>query len=174
VLITLATVFATAQPLPVMQWDARFGGSDNDYLSSLQQTSDGGYILGGFSFSGISGDKTQASQGNDDYWIVKTDANGTKQGDARFGGSDNDYLSSLQQTADGGYILGGYSASGISGDKTQKSRGDYDYWIVKTDVNGVKQWDERLGGSAGDLLISLHQTADGGYILGGYSNSGKR
>jgi hypothetical protein len=156
----------------VKQWDARFGGSDNDYFHSLQQTADGGYILGGFSYSGISGDKTQASQGDADYWIVKTDAGGVKQWDARFGGSNYDFFSSLKQTVDGGYILGGYSGSGNSGDKTQASQGGTDYWIVKTDTGGVKQWDARFGGSDDDGLWSLQQTADGGYILGGYSESG--
>ncbi len=77
-LIILALAFsfsiATAQTAPGKQWDARFGGSSDDYLTSLQQTADGGYILGGYSTSGISGDKTQASQGGYDYWIVKTDA----------------------------------------------------------------------------------------------------
>jgi len=156
----------------VKQWDARYGGSGGDNLYSLQQTADGGYILGGWSSSGISGDKTQESQGGSDYWIVKTDANGTKQWDARFGSSDYDNLNSLHQTDDGGYILGGYSESGISGDKTQASQGGTDYWIVKTDANGVKQWDARYGGSGGDNLYSLQQTADGGYILGGASESG--
>jgi hypothetical protein len=89
------------------------------------------------SLSGISGDKTQASQGDFDYWIVKTDAGGVKQWDARFGGSIDDVLTSLQQTADGGYILGGYSYSGISGDKTQASQGLTDYWIVKTDTGAI-------------------------------------
>ncbi|MEO5673181.1 MAG: T9SS type A sorting domain-containing protein, partial [Chitinophagales bacterium] len=70
-----------------------------------------------------------------DYWIVKTDAGGVKQWDARFGGSDNDALFSLQQTANGEYILGGSSYSGISGDKTQASQGYFDYWIVKTDAD---------------------------------------
>src|SRR5204863_448998 len=148
------------------------GGSSDEYLRALQQTADGGYILGGYSSSGISGDKTQASQGGLDYWIVKTDANGVKQWDARFGGSSDDFLYSLQQTADGEYILGGDSYSGISGDKTQTSQGDNDYWIVRTDANGIKQWDARFGGSDFDFLYSLQQTADGGYILGGLSNSG--
>jgi hypothetical protein len=120
----------------VKQWDARFGGSDLDEFSSLQQTSDGGYILGGGSRSGISGDKTQTSFGGEDYWIVKTDALGIKQWDARFGGNSVDIFSSLQQTTNGGYILGGHSKSGISGDKTQASQGGYDYWIVKTDAGG--------------------------------------
>ncbi len=175
-LIILAFAFsfsiATAQTAPGKQWDVRFGGSGEDLLYSLQQTADGGYILGGYSTSGISGDKTQASQGLSDYWIVKTDAGGVIEWDAGFGGSEDDYLLSLQQTADGGYILGGYSGSGISGDKTQASQGSWDYWIVKTDAGGVKQWDARFGGSDSEALLSLQQTADGGYILGGSSLSG--
>ncbi len=156
----------------IKQWDKRFGGNSYEQLLSLQQTTDGGYILGGFSASGISGDKTQASRGLNDYWVVKIDDNGIKQWDKRFGGSDYEDLRSLQQTADGGYILGGDSRSGIGGDKTQDSRGNYDYWVVKIDGNGVKQWDKCFGGTEYDILSSLQQTTDGGYILGGYSLSG--
>ena len=144
-----------AQTPPTKQWDKTFGGSNNDDLSSLQQTSDGGYILGGYSASGISGDKTEASRGNNDYWIVKTDANGNKQWDKTFGGSSDDQLYSFQQTTDGGYISGGRSTSGISGDKTEASKGSYDYWIVKTDANGNKQWDKTFGGSNVDELWYL-------------------
>ncbi len=154
------------------QWDKRFGGSSNEYIYSLQQTNDGGYILGGYSFSGISGDKTQASQGLEDIWVVKIDASGNKQWDARFGGSSNEDFKSLQQTTDGGYILGGWSNSGISGDKTQASQGGYDYWVVKIDGGGVKQWDKRFGGSGTDIIYSVQQITDGGYVLGGYSTSG--
>lgn len=78
--------FDTYAQAPAMQWDARFGGSSNDELYHIQQTNDGGYILGGRSLSCISGDKTQASQGDYDYWVVKTDVGGMKQWDARFGG----------------------------------------------------------------------------------------
>src|SRR5580765_6716370 len=77
---------------PVKQWDYRFGGSEKDLLTALEQTSDSGYILGGFSSSNISGDKTQDVQGGSDYWIVKTDADGIKQWDAAFGGNKNDEL----------------------------------------------------------------------------------
>ncbi|MEO8149960.1 MAG: T9SS C-terminal target domain-containing protein, partial [Bacteroidia bacterium] len=156
---------------PVKQWDVDLGAVDNEQLYGIQQTSDGGYIAGGYSESGISGDKTQSSWGSSDYWIVKTDSNGVKQWDARFGGTSADQLTALEQTADGGYILGGFSFSGIGGDKTQASRGHSDYWIVKTDSNGVMQWDARFGGDSLDELHSLQQTMDGGYILGGYSIS---
>ncbi|MBX7141222.1 MAG: T9SS type A sorting domain-containing protein [Chitinophagales bacterium] len=156
----------------IKQWDSRFGGSEDDWLNSLDQTLDGGYILGGLSESGISGDKTQPSQGHHDYWIVKTDVNGIKQWDARYGGDWTDWLYSIDQTSDGGYILGGLSNSGISGDKTQESQGGDDYWIVKTDANGLKQWDTEFGGWQHDWLFSLQQTSDDGYILGGRSLSG--
>jgi hypothetical protein len=157
---------------PTKLWDLRFGGSAYDYGQGLQQTVDGGFIIGGYSYSGISGDKSQASWGLTDYWIIKTDANGSKQWDKRFGGSDAEELTCLLQTSDGGYILGGSSSSVISGDKTQSSQGKKDYWIVKTDVNGEKQWDARFGGSEIDQLNCLTQTVDGGYLLGGYSYSG--
>src|SRR5438105_10549137 len=163
--------FSFAQNPLVKQWDYRYGGTDKEQLTCFQQTSDGGYILGGYSSSGIGGDKTQGRWGEDDFWIVKIDSIVIKQWDKRFGGTDYDYLRSLQQTTDGGYILGGFSKSGISGDKTEPSWGFYDYWIVKIDSLGVKQWDKRFGGTAVDYLYSLQQTTDGGYILGGYSES---
>ncbi|HRH48396.1 MAG TPA: hypothetical protein PLP23_06585 [Panacibacter sp.] len=71
----------------------------------------------------------------------------TKEWDKAFGGNGVEDLYSLQQTSDGGYILGGFSTSGISGDKSENYRGYYDYWIVKVDSSGVKQWDKTFGGS---------------------------
>ncbi|MBK9638382.1 MAG: hypothetical protein IPO63_11395 [Bacteroidetes bacterium] len=102
-----------------IQWQNTIGGSLSDNLYSIQQTSDGGYILGGRSNSNISGDKTENSNGFDDYWIVKVDSLGVIQWQNTIGGSIIDYLYSIQQTTDGGYILGGYSCSNISGDKTE-------------------------------------------------------
>jgi hypothetical protein len=153
-------------------WDRCFGGSALDCMKSMQQTSDGGYILGGYSASGVSGDKTEESRGGHDYWLVKVDANGNKQWDKRFGGETTDILTSMALTSDGGYILGGYSVSGVGGDKTELSRGDNDFWVVKVSATGAKQWDKRFGGSSDDRLESLQPTTDGGYILGGYSHSG--
>ena len=155
----------------IMQWNRRFGGTNYDELFAIQQTSDGGYILGGFSSSDSSGDKTEHSWGNWDYWIVKIDELGNKQWDKRFGGSSDDELYSLEQTSDGGYILGGSSNSPISGDKTQDAWGSSDYWIIKTDSLGNKVWDKRLGGGDYEQLSYIHQTNDGGFILGGISSS---
>ena len=162
---------AVAQTAPVKQWDKTFGGILWDNLISVQQNNDGSYILGGYSYSPLGGDKTPQGKGEGDYWLVKLDANGTKQWDLSYGGRYHDRLITMQKTADGGYILGGYSVSPVSADKTQPSHGDNDYWVVKVDANGTKQWDKTFGTRSDDLLSSLQQTRDGGYILAGASDS---
>ncbi|OQA12056.1 MAG: hypothetical protein BWY67_00543 [Bacteroidetes bacterium ADurb.Bin397] len=164
----LLPIYAIPQEI---QWENTIGGSGDDQVSSAAQTSDGGYIVGGFSQSDISGDKTENSHGGSDYWIVKTDSLGNILWENTIGGSGNDYLLSIAQTSDGGYILGGNSNSNISGDKTDNSNGGYDYWIVKTDNLGNIQWQNTIGGNDDDYLRSLKLTSDGGYILGGYSGS---
>src|SRR6185436_8537499 len=152
-------------------WDKDFGGTDYDYLSCMISTNDGGFILGGVSASPAGGDKTQPAWGGWDFWIIKIDAQGNKIWDKDFGGTDHDYLNAIQQTADGGYLLGGYSASDVSGDKTEPRWGLYDNWIVKTDSLGNFQWDKNLGGYSNDFINSVYQTSDHGYILAGISES---
>ncbi len=153
------------------EWDKTIGGNYADYLTSVQQTADGGYILGGMSYSGISGDKTQPSRGDADYWIVKLDEAGNIEWDKTFGGADLDWLISVKQTTDGGYILGGSSYSNISGEKTENARGSDDYWVVKVDASGNKEWDRTFGGSSVEFMRAIVQTADGGYMLGGETSS---
>jgi hypothetical protein len=155
----------------IKQWDKRFGGPDFEIILSLTQTKDGGYLLGGHSKSGIGGDKTQDCRGNYDYWVVKVDAQGGKMWDKRFGGANDDRLQSVLQTTDGGYLLGGYSSSDTSDDKTEHTRGADDYWLVKTDSTGNKLWDKRFGGDGSDMMWTIQRTLDGGYMLGGASNS---
>lgn len=155
-----------------IQWQNTIGGNSGDQLHCIQQTIDGGYILGGSSKSNISGDKTENSwSSSEDYWIVKTDISGNIQWQNTIGGSGDDVLLSIQQTNDGGYILGGFSWSNISGDKTENSIGYYDYWMVKINGTGIIQWQNTIGGDMDDLLFSIRQTIDGGYILGGLSRS---
>ena len=155
-----------------IEWNKTFGGSSFENFKALQQTKDGGYILGGSSYSNISGTKTQDSRGRTDFWIVKINSTGIVQWDKRFGGTKEDELQSLQQTKDGGYVLGGFSYSQKGGDKTEPNFGTNDYWVVKTDGNGNKQWDKTIGGNSTDNLHCIKQVADGGYILGGGSYSG--
>ncbi|MDO7874507.1 T9SS type A sorting domain-containing protein [Hymenobacter sp. ASUV-10] len=156
----------------VKQWDKTFGGSNDDKLSSLHQTADGGYIIGGQSNSGASGSKTQSGMGGFDLWVLKLDATGTKVWDKTFGSGANERLASVHQTADGGYAVAAETGSGIEGDRSEAGQGALDYWLLKLDTTGTKVWDHSLGGSNNDILNAMQPTADGGYLLGGFSYSG--
>ncbi len=154
-----------------IQWQKTIGGSFTDRMSKAQPTSDGGVILGGTSSSNISGDKTEDSQGMSDYWVVKLDVDGNILWQNTIGGSGFDELHSVQQTTDGGYIIGGYSGSNTSGDKTEDNIGVFDYWVVKLDSTGSIEWENTIGGADWDELNIVRQTSDGGYIVGGQSAS---
>lgn len=151
--------------------DNLFGGGNEDILTAMRPAKDSGYILGGYSYSQGENDKTDTFIGNCDYWIVRIDANGNRKWDKTIGGINSDYETDVQQTFDRGFILGGYSNSPISFNKTETRKGVLDYWIVKTDSNGVVSWDKTYGGTKGDYLSSIAQTADSGYIMGGTSGS---
>lgn len=155
-----------------IQWENTIGGSGNDILESIVQTPDGGYFIGGYSNSDISGDKTEDNIGSGaDYWVLKLDQNGQIEWQNTIGGDGSEVLSSVQNTSDGGFILGGRSDSDISGDKTENSLGDRDYWIVKLDNTGIIEWQNTIGGADRDLLWNIRQTIDNGYILAGWSRS---
>lgn len=115
--------------------------------------------------------KSENSRGNMDYWIVKLDKNGVEQWQKTYGGEYADLLRSMEQTKDGGYILGGYSNSPQSGEKTDSNIGIGDYWIVKIDDTGNIEWQKTYGGNGDNQLYVIHQTEDGSYIAGGNSNS---
>jgi len=171
------------------QWQKTIGGSGQDELITAFQTRDGGYILGGSSSSNPSikknnsneksslevkpdlYGKSEKSRGNMDYWIVKLDKVGVVQWQKTYGGEYTDLLCSMEQTKDGGYVLGGYSNSPQSGDKTDTNIGIGDYWIVKIDDKGTIEWQKTYGGNGDNELYVIHQTDDGGYIAGGNSNS---
>ncbi len=156
-----------------IEWQKTIGGSSQEKIQSIQQTRDGSYIIGGSSSSDISGEKTTNSFGNLDYWLLKIDNKGKIQWQKTFGGIYFDELRSVEITKDSGYLVGGYSNSPTSGNKTQDNIGTGDYWILKLDSNGEIQWQRTIGGDKDDQLNTVHQTYDNNYIIAGNTNSGE-
>jgi ribosomal protein S11 len=124
-------------------WAKTYGGTDRDGASSVQQTSDGGYIVAGYTES--------FGAGYSDAFLIKTDANGNIIWAKTYGGTYGDYACSVQQTSDGGYIVAGYG----------------DIFLIKTDANGNIIWAKTYGGTYGDYAYSVQHTSDGGYIVAG-------
>ena len=137
----------------VEQWNQTFGGTAYDVGNSVQQTTDGGYIITGRTGSYGSGDK--------DVYLIKTDANGDSLWTKTFGGSAFDLGTSVKQTPDGGYI--------ISGGTNSFGNGERDVYLIKTDGNGTELWNKTFGGSSVDIANSLQLTSDGGYIIIGFT-----
>lgn len=169
----------SAQTAPVKQWDKVVGGYWTDRLTTMILAGDGNYLLGGYSSSPVSGDKSEPDRlypssniHSGDFWIVKINPNGGKIWDKTFGGGGAEQLTTIVTTADGGFLLAGSSASTPSGEKTDTSRGSFDFWVVRINASGTKQWDKTFGGSADDFLNTAIATPDGGFLLGGYSESG--
>ncbi len=154
-----------------IQWQNTIGGSGNDLPYVIIPTTDGGYLCGGSSDSPISGDKTEDTLGVSDIWLVKLDGSGNIQWQQVIGGNKADHLYDIKITPDGGFILAASSGSDISGDKTEPCQGLTDFWVLKIDAVGNIQWQNTIGGSLNDYLYSIDLTSDGGYLLGGTSNS---
>ncbi|WBV61945.1 T9SS type A sorting domain-containing protein [Chryseobacterium camelliae] len=153
-----------------LQWQKSLGGSGDDQASSIRNTSDGGYIVAGFTDS-TDGDIT-LNKGLSDYWIVKLNALGNIEWQKTYGGIYQDIATSVRQTADGGYVATGYTSSN-TGDVTG-NHGSSDYWIIKLNSTGNLQWQKALGGSSGERAFDIQQTNEGGYIIAGdtYSYNG--
>ncbi|SMC63130.1 T9SS C-terminal target domain-containing protein [Moheibacter sediminis] len=154
-----------------IEWDKLYGGNGSESAWSIQQTTDGGYIIGGNSSSSASGNVSGAGKGNDDYWILKLDASGNIVWDKLYGGSGTESFTSIRQTTDGGYIVTGSTNSSNSGDVNATNKGVRDAWIVKLDASGNIDWKKLYGGSGNESVNSVQQTPDGGYILAGVSQS---
>ena len=148
-------------------WQKSLGGTGYDYAASVRQTSDGGYIVAGYTES-TDGDVT-GNHGSNDYWIVKLDNTGNITWQKSLGGSAEDFARSVEQTSDGGYIVAG-STHSTDGDVTE-NHGSNDCWIVKLDNTGNIDWQKCLGGTGYDWASSMQQTSDGGYVVAGYTVS---
>lgn len=152
-------------------WDKTIGGDDFDSLTDFFEAGDGNYIVAGTSNSSNTGDKTDVSRGASDIWILKLNPSGTILWQKTIGGQGYDSLGKIIPTSDGGFIIASRSASPVSGEKTENSYGASDYWIIKLDTNGIIQWQKTIGGSNTDIPATIIPTSDGGYLVGGLSNS---
>ena len=171
--LVAVTAVAAVQAQPPLRWDKTFGGSSSDGTPEVVRTADGGFLVGGSSSSNASGDKSENSRGGLDYWVIRMDAQGNKLWDKTFGGNEWDDLNAIVPTTDGGFLLCGSSRSGQIGDKTEDTRGDLDYWVVRIDAEGTKLWDKTFGGDGYDDLTAAVLTTDDGFLLGGSSYSGQ-
>ena len=128
-----------------LQWTKTFGGTGDEVASSIQQTSDGGFILSGYTYGGF-------GAGVYDAYLVKTSSDGTLQWSKTFGATHNDYGYNVKQTNDGGYIITGW---------TDSFSGTLKFYLVRTDFNGSLQWVKTFGGNMGEQATSVFQTSDG-------------
>jgi hypothetical protein len=138
------------------EWSYIFGDIIPDYFYDVQQTDDGGYIIVGTYNEDIYTSESEV-------WLIKTDASGLEQWSQTFGGSDMEVGYSVDQTTDGGYIIGGWTLS--------YGAGNTDVYIIKTDASGNEQWSQTFGGSSGESCSNIQQTSDGGYIIAGTTHS---
>ncbi len=181
-------------------WTRTFGGSNDDRGYSVQQTTDGGYIVAGYTAS--------YGAGENDVYLIKTNSLGDTLWTKKFGGSDRDHGYSVQQTDDGGYIVAGETRTssavsynvyliktdslgdslwtkifegGHDGRSVQQTddggyivagSGSGDVYLIKTDSHGDTLWTKKFGGDLGQESYSVQQTTDGGYIVTGYTHSG--
>jgi hypothetical protein len=136
-------------------WNKTFSGKSYDYSSDVRQTTDGGYIITGRT------DSFGAEHRN--VWLIKTDADGNEIWNRTFGGDGWESGESVSQTADGGYIITGYT--------TSYGAGEEDVWLIKTDRKGNLIWSQTFGGRNDDVGKSVCQTASGSYIVVGYTYS---
>jgi len=130
-------------------WSRTYGGAGQEVAYSLVETSDGGYAIAGYTNS--------SGAGYDDFWLVKTDANGNMEWNKTYGGAGSDRAHSLVETSDGGYAIAGTTNG--------------NFWLVKTDAVGNMIWNQEFGGSDYDQAESLVETSDGGFAIAGTTYS---
>jgi hypothetical protein len=149
----------TPTPTPItpvgLMWEKTFGGTKNDIAYSIVQTSDGGFVMAGYTVS--------FGAGAEDLWLVKTDSDGKQQWNLTYGKTGSDIGYAIISTSDGGYA--------VAGSTNSFGAGNSDMWLVKSDASGNMLWNKTYGGAGCDVATSITQLRDGGYLLAGYTNS---
>ena len=149
---------ASRQPGAGLQrfaWARSYGGVRNDEAWTVQPTSDGGYVIGVYTWSFAAGD--------DDYWVLKLGEDGTVLWQRSYGGQDEDAADLIYETSDGGYVVAGFTAS--------YGAGAMDMWLLKLGADGSVQWQKSYGGHGEDEAVGIEQTSDGGYVMAGETTS---
>ncbi len=155
----------------IMEWDKTYGGTNSESGFSIQPTPDGGYLIIS-STNSSDGDVTDGNNGALDIWVLKLYADGTKEWDKTYGGTQNElsFIKTFQSSLSGGYIIAGSTLSS-DGDITDMNHGDNDIWVLKLNSDGTKEWDNLFGGSESDIVSSIQVTSDGGIIVAGSTQS---
>ncbi len=160
-------VIAQQKECVFIDWSKHYGGTKADAANDFQRTSDGGYIVTGYSRS--ADEDVMNNKGLSDYWVLKLDSLGNKEWQSNYGGADNDIATGILQTADGGYIVAGGAVS-FDG-QVSGNHGVEDAWVLRLDPIGNILWKKAYGGSLNDRAESIEPTSDGGFILSGYTQS---
>ena len=134
-----------------IEWQKTFGGDKYDYLASILQTKDGGYV--------VTGETESYGAGHSDCWVLKLTSEGDIEWQRAYGGNKDEFPNSIHQTKDGGYVL--------SGGTNSFGAGGTDGWILKLTSKGKIRWQKTFGGYEGEWNSTIHQTGDGGFILAG-------
>jgi hypothetical protein len=156
-------------------WQRSYGGVEWEEFETIAPTADGGYLIGGRSYSPEnSGNKTSPQYGEGDFWVVRIEGNGDIRWDRSYGGSQAENLMAVETTPDGGFILAGSTMSLPGETKTSPWLGSIDAWVVRVDTNGRPLWENSYGALHQDVFNSVRVRPDGGYLFAGSSNSGRR
>lgn len=161
-----------------VEWQKCFGGTSRDAALSVQQTSDGGYIVSGYALSD-DGDVVENEydqngnptyHGMQDIWILKLDDLGNIEWQKCLGGQGDEFALKIIQTTDGGFIIAGNTYGSLYGEIIDV-HGSWDIWIVKLSPIGNIEWQNCLGGTEWDMCSDISQASDGGFILSGRTSS---
>ncbi len=139
-----------------LEWSQIFDGGQEDYGYCFAPTSDGGYVITGYTYSYDAGI-------NKDLWLIKTNSTGDLEWNKTIGGGANDEGRCVVQANDGGYI--------IAGSTNSYGTDNQEVWLVKTDQNGNHLWNQTYGVSNWDEGHCVMQASDGGYIITGGINA---
>jgi len=155
VVVIIGALILTTPAEAVITFERTYGGTGYDYGNSVQETQDGGYIIAGVTES--------FGAGEYDVYLIKTDSIGDTIWTKTYGGTDDDFGYSVQETQDGGFIIAGRTSS--------FGAGNGDVYLIKTDAVGATVWTKTYGGTDDDGGCSVQETQDGGFIIAGWTNS---